>query len=115
MHILIHARNNSLYFIYFIYFICFSIHNAGIPIDIQSLSLKGIRLDDGRTVGDYGIIKGTTLDLNTGASFLQIFLKTPEGKKVPMEVNPGDSVKMLKQQIEGKESMRGCRVCECAC
>jgi hypothetical protein len=75
--------------------------------------LKGIRLDDGRSVGDYEIIKGTTLDLNTGASVLQVFVKTIEGKKVSYEVNAGDSVKMLKQQIEGKESMVGGLLCVC--
>jgi hypothetical protein len=72
-------------------------------MDQQGLASKGILLEDDKTVSDYGINKGSTVDLISPLSVIPIFVRTSEGKKVPLEVGIGDTIKNIKQLIEGKE------------
>jgi hypothetical protein len=53
-------------------------------MDEQNLVFKGILLEDDKTVGDYGINKGSTVDLISLLSVIPIFVRTSEEKKVPL-------------------------------
>jgi hypothetical protein len=77
----------------------------GIPSHQQNLGLKGVLLDDCRTIGDYGINKGTSVDLISLTQPIQIFIKNNDGKRTPLEVTHGDSILSVKQQYELKESI----------
>jgi hypothetical protein len=60
-------------------------------------------LENGKTIGDYGINKGATIDLTIPLHTLQIFIKTSEGKKFPLEVGEEDLIGNVKEQIDKKE------------
>jgi hypothetical protein len=62
-----------------------------------------ILLFTNKTVSDYGINKGSTVDLISPLSVIPTFVRTSEGKKIPLEVGIGDSVKNVKQLIEAKK------------
>jgi hypothetical protein len=66
---------------------------------------KGIGLENKKTIGDYGINKGVVIDLITPVQTLQIFVKSAEGKKFPLEVSEGDLIRNVKKQIDKKEKI----------
>jgi hypothetical protein len=66
-----------------------------------------VLLDDCRTIGDYGINRGASLDLIGQTEPIQIFVKNSEGKRTPLDVSHGDSILSVKQQYELKESIYG--------
>ena len=49
-------------------------------------------LEDDKTLADYKIPTGSTLNLDP----MQIFVKTPYGKTVPLEVEPSDTIEDVK-------------------
>jgi hypothetical protein len=69
------------------------------------LAYHGIRLEDDRTVGCYGINKGSVIDVVFPLEELNVLARTSDGKKIPLKVGSGDSIRMLKQQIESKEGL----------
>ena len=64
----------------------------GIPPDQQRLSFEEMPLEDDKTLADYKIPTGSTLNLDP----MQIFVKTPYGKTVPLEVEPSDTIEDVK-------------------
>eukprot|EP00980_Cylindrotheca_fusiformis_P025861 scaffold14741_cov135-Cylindrotheca_fusiformis.AAC.11 len=70
-----------------------------IPKDQQRLTFGGQPLDkDNKTLRDYGIRHESTLDLEP----MQIYVKTPEGKTIPLQVEPNDTVEDVKKKVEQK-------------
>ena len=60
-------------------------------------------LENGKTLADYNILNEDNIDLNiiTKAK-RQIFIKTYEGKTLVFEVDPFDTIDMMKQKIQEK-------------
>jgi uncharacterized ubiquitin-like protein YukD len=69
-----------------------------VPFKDQTLSLRGKPLDDpNATLDDCGIRDGDIVDLLGDG--MQVTIKTPGGKKLPVSVAPGDTVQDLKQKV----------------
>ena len=78
----------------------------GIPPEQQCLKFADRELEDGHTLNDYNIRNRSVLLLSLKwLGFMQIFVKTPSGKTIVVEVEPGDSVENVKMKIEEKEGI----------
>jgi ubiquitin C len=76
-----------------------------ISAKLQGVSFKGKRLADDQTVSSYGIDRGAVIDILTPLPTVPIIVKNQVGKKIQIDVNGADSVRMLKKKIEEKEGI----------
>jgi len=77
----------------------------GYPPEQQRLIFAGTILDDNRILSDYDIKNESSIHLLwiTFGFSMQIFVKTPAGKTITLEVAPGDFIKDVKAKIQDEE------------
>merc|ERR1712048_482003 len=76
-------------------------HEHGIPKNQQILEFQGQPLDNSRTLQDYNIRHKDTLDMMP----MEIKIKTPSGKIIPITVKPTDSVRHVQKKLQKKENI----------
>ena len=78
----------------------------GIQSETQQLIFANKDLYDGWTLSDYNIQKQSTLDLIVRPrGVMQIFVKTPIGKTITLEVIAGDTIENVKAKIQEREGI----------
>ena len=81
-------------------------NRVNVPIDQQTLYFQDKQLLDGCTLHDYNVHNESTLYLAlTFRGGMEVFVRTPTGKTITLEVEPSDTIENLKIKIQYKEGI----------
>ena len=76
----------------------------GIPVDHQQLTFAGQQLEDDQCLSYYNIGRGSAINLKVNYfSWGQIFVKTPTGKSIALEVKCTDTIDSVRSKVETRE------------
>ena len=78
----------------------------GIPVDHQQLTFAGQQLDNNQRLSYYNIGRGSAINLKVNYFSLgQIFVKTPTGKSIALEVKCTDTIDIVRSKVETREGI----------
>ena len=78
----------------------------GIPVDHQQLTFAGQQLEDDQCLSYYNIGRWSAIDLKVKYfSWGQIFVKTPTGKSIALEVKCTDTIDSVRLKVETREGI----------
>ncbi|XP_076916866.1 uncharacterized protein LOC143576722 [Bidens hawaiensis] len=78
-------------------------YKEGVPVDEQVLIFDGMALRDSGTLSDFDIHGQSALTLaRRSRGSMKIFVKTFEGKVIPVKVNPSNTIGNVKSKIQGE-------------
>ena len=78
----------------------------GIPVDHQQLTFAGQQLEDDQCLSYYNIGRWSAIDLKVKYfSWGQIFVKTPTGKSIALEVKCTDTIDSVRSKVETREGI----------
>ena len=78
----------------------------GIPVDHQQLTFAGQQLEDDQCLSYYNIGRGSAISLKVNYySWGQIFVKTPTGKSIALEVKCTDTIDSVRSKVETREGI----------
>jgi hypothetical protein len=70
----------------------------GIPAAQQKIFFAGKPLANGRSLLDYRVPKGATLDMNPNVT--EVTVVTPDGKKIALNMDPTEPVSAIKDKLQ---------------
>jgi hypothetical protein len=85
-------------FILFFFVIIFNF-SGGIGVEDEGLLFKEQRLQDDGILKSYNIDKRSTIEVIEPLQNIQINVKTPSGKSIPLDMNVGDSIRAVKKIV----------------
>jgi ubiquitin C len=77
----------------------------GIPPNQQCLIFNGELLEDGKTLSNYVVRISSTFTLTLRLLYMEIFVRTPGGKIIKLDVKVSDTIGNVKAKIEEKEGI----------
>ena len=69
----------------------------------QCVMFKGQQMEHSRTLGYYRVVNGSTLHLIPFPVFKQTYVNTPAGRKIVLDVEQSDTIRMVLDKIEELE------------
>ena len=82
----------------------------GFKPDQQRLIFDGKKLEDNKTLSEYGIQNQSVLNLihrlREDKNMIQIFVRLVDGKELTLKVYPSDTIESVKKQIQDKEGIK---------
>ena len=74
---------------------------TGIPPEDQRLTHDGKELDDRKTIDDYAIPNGSTLNMEP----FEIYVREPDGRKYTLIVQPSENIDDIKSKLQRQEGI----------
>jgi hypothetical protein len=71
-------------------------------VEQQGLAFKGKGLENDKTVTESNLVRGSIIDL---LPTIQVFVKTPQNKKLAFDVNLKNTIQSIKEKLEEKEGV----------
>jgi hypothetical protein len=70
----------------------------GVPVEQQKIFFAGKPLANGRTLEDYRVPKGATLNMNPDT--VEVTIRTPDGKTISLNVDPIAPIRDIKNKLQ---------------
>jgi len=80
---------------------------AGIAVTDQTIKFGGKELPNGETAEAMGLKDGSIIDLEAaGPEGTVVFVKTPDGKKIALAIEPSDTIESIKTRVVDESSIK---------
>ncbi|GMH38167.1 hypothetical protein BSKO_06051 [Bryopsis sp. KO-2023] len=78
----------------------------GVSLEDQRIIFAGRQLDNGLSLGECGVEKGSTVNLCLRLrGGMMIKVKTLTGKEIEIDIDPTDTIERIKERVEEKEGI----------